>query len=148
MIFTQKELSPQLSEQLKDYVYDLIGYIFFVYKELPCGFPEYIYQEALATIFSENEVPFKKEFKYHPFFKGKTLKSFFKMDFLVMRSKGNIIIECKAIEKIGERERHQLFSYLTGTQFPIGILVNFSTYPKAEIEKYYFDKNDGTITPF
>lgn len=148
MIFTQKELSPQLKEQLKDYVYDLIGYMFNVYKELPCGFPEYIYQEAIAIILTEKEVPFIKEFKYHPVFKGKTFKSFFKMDFLVKRSKGNIIIECKAIDKIGEKERHQLFSYLCGTQFPIGILVNFSTYPKAEIEKYYFDKNDETITPF
>ena len=54
----------------------------------------------------------------------------------------------KAIEEIGERERHQLFSYLIGTQFPIGILVNFASYPKAEIEKYYYDRKDGTITPF
>ena len=37
---------------------------------------------------------------------------------------------------------------MIGTGFPIGILVNFSTYPKAQIEKYYLDKEDGTITPF
>lgn len=67
---------------------------------------------------------------------------------MLERSRGNIIIECKAIEEIGERERHQLFSYLIGTQFPIGILVNFASYPKAEIEKYYYDRKDGTITPF
>ena len=148
MIFTSKDLSPQMREQLKKYVYDVIGYLFKVYKELPCGFPEYMYQEALEIILSENHVPHKKEFIFHPVFYEKTLSSYFKLDFMLERSKGNIIIECKAIETLGEWERHQLFSYLCGTQFPIGILVNFSSYPKAEIEKYYYDKNDGTITPF
>ena len=148
MIFTQKELPSELRNHLKEYVYDVIGYLFKVYKELPCGLPEYIYQEALDVILSENEVPHKKEFIFHPVFREKMLSSFFKMDFLLERSDGNIIVECKAIEKIGERERHQHFSYLSTSQFPIGILVNFSTYPRAEIEKYYYDINDATITPF
>ena len=148
MIFTQKELAPKLKEQLKDYVYDVIGYLFNVYKDLPCGYPEYIYQEVLAMVFSENGVAFQKEYIHHPVVKGTTLSSFLKMDFMLERSRGNIIIECKAIEEIGERERHQLFSYLIGTQFPIGILVNFASYPKAEIEKYYYDRKDGSITPF
>lgn len=148
MFFTQKELSPQLKDQLKEYVYDVIGYLFKVYKELPCGFPEYMYQEAIGIVLSENGVPYNKEYCFHPYFNGKPLASYFKMDFMLERARGNIIIECKAVEQLGERERHQLFSYMCGSQFPIGILVNFSTYPKAEIEKYYYDKTDGTITPF
>ena len=148
MIFKQKELEPQLRNKLKESVYDVIGCLFNVYKELPCGYPEYIYQEALDIILSENGIPHKKEPIFHPAFKGKMLSSYFKMDFLLERGSGNVIIECKAIDKIGEKERQQLFSYLSGTQYPIGILVNFSTYPKAEVEKYFYDKNDGTITPF
>ena len=148
MIFTKKELSLHLKEQLKEYVYDIIGYLFIVYKELPCRYPEYVYQEALGIIFSENGIPHKKEFYFHPVFKGKPLASYIKMDYMLERNRGNIIIECKAIDSIGEKERHQLFTYLSGTQFPIGILVNFSAYPKVEIEKYYYDKNDRTITPF
>ena len=76
MIFTQKELPPQLKERLKEYVYDIIGYLFCVYKELPCGFPEYIYQEALDIVLSENGISHKKEYYFHPVFKGKTLSSF------------------------------------------------------------------------
>ena len=148
MLFTQKELSPSKRERLKDYVYDIIGYLFEVYKELPCGLPEYIYQEALEIVFTENDVLHKREFAFYPQFRGKQLNSYFKFDFLLERSKGNIIIECKAVENLGEKERHQLFSYMSGSQFPIGILVNFSTYPRAEIEKYYYDKDDDTITPF
>ena len=120
MLFRQKELSPQLKERLKEYVYDVIGHLFKVYKELPCGFPEYIYQDALGIEFTENSVPFKKEYIFHPLFRGKPLMSYFKMDFMLERSRGNIIIECKAIDEIGEKERHQLFSYMSGSQFPIG----------------------------
>ena len=76
MIFTQKELPSELRNHLKEYVYDVIGYLFKVYKELPCGLPEYIYQEALDVILSENEVPHKKEFIFHPVFREKMLSSF------------------------------------------------------------------------
>lgn len=148
MIFEKKYLPETLVKQLKQYVYDVIDYLFTVYKELPCAFPEYIYQEALDITLKEKGVPHQKEFLFHPLFNGKPLNSYFRMDFVVERDRGNIIIECKAIDSIGDKERHQLFSYMIGTGFPIGILVNFSTYPKVQIEKYYFDKKDNTISPF
>ena len=141
-------VESDFTNQLKKYVYDIVGLLQEVYKQLPCGMPEYIYQEALATILEENHIDPHKEFKYHPLFHGKKLKSFLKMDMMVERERGNIIIECKAREFIGERERQQLFSYMVGTTFPIGILVNFGSYPQATIEKYYLDNNNKTITPF
>ena len=131
MIFAKKELSSQLVGQLKAYTHDIVGVLFDVYKHLPCGFPEYVYQEALKLTFEERDIPFEKEFVYHPSFKGHQLESYFKMDFMLPGERGNVIIECKAIEKLGERERCQLFSYMVGTHFPIGILVNFSSYPKV-----------------
>ena len=148
MLFRKKELSPTLVEQMKDYVHDIIGLLIEVHKKLPCGFPEYIYQEALEITLNNNDIAHHKEFIYHPTFDDKQLNSYLRMDFMIERNMGNIIIECKAIEQLGEKERYQLFSYMIGTSFPIGILVNFATYPKAQIEKYYFDKTDGTITPF
>ena len=98
MIFERKNLPEALVKQLKNYVYDIINHLFTVYKKLPCGFPEYIYQEALGITLKENEVPYQKEFQYHPLFNGKPLNAYFKMDFIVERERGNIIIECKAIE--------------------------------------------------
>ena len=148
MYFTKKKLPTKIIDQLKNYVHDIIGHLFAVYKNLPCGFPEYIYQDALNVTLSENGVPYKKEYRHYPEFNGKKLESYLKMDFMIERERGNIIIECKAIESLGDIERRQLFSYMVGTQFPIGILVNFGSYPMAQVEKYYFDKQDGTITPF
>ena len=148
MIFINKELPIPLRDRLKQSVCDVVGCLFKVYKNLPCGFPEYIYQEALDIILTEHGISHKKEYVFHPVFRNKPLLSFFKLDFMIECEEGNIIIECKAVESIGDKERHQLFSYLIGTRFPIGIIVNFSSYPKAEIEKYYYDANDNTITPF
>ena len=149
MILKQKEqLDPKVKEDLKKYVYDVVGYIMEVYKGLPCGLPEYIYQEALAKKLLKNGIDPHKEYIHHPVFEGEMLESYLKMDFMVERERGNIIVETKAIESLGAHERQQLFSYMIGTGFPIGILVNFATYPKAQIEKYYFDKRDMTITYF
>jgi len=144
----RKNIEPSLKKELKDYVFDIVGHLYSVYNELPCSLPEYIYQEALAITFTENDINFNKEYKHHPFYHGKELNSHLRMDMMVEREKGNIIVECKSIESIGEKERHQLFSYMIGTMFPIGILANFGAYPKIEIEKYYLDKNNYTIIPF
>lgn len=149
MIYNQKEqLDPQLKSQLQEYVYDIVGYIQEVYKELPNGMPEYIYQEALGCVLDDAKLKPEKEYCHHPLFKGKPLKSYLKMDFMVPRSRGNIIIECKAIEKLTSKEYQQLFSYMLGTGFPIGILVNFHSYPRVQIHKFYYDRSDHTITAF
>ena len=67
---------------------------------------------------------------------------------MVERADGNIIVEAKAIEELTKKERAQLFGYMVGTGYPYGLLVNFSTYPKPTVERYYFDKGDMTLTAF
>ncbi len=37
-----------LHQALKDYVYDIVGYVMNECKQLPCGLPEYIYQETFV----------------------------------------------------------------------------------------------------
>ena len=149
MIFNQKEyFDSNLKAQLQKYVYDVVGLIQDVYKELPNGMPEYVYQEALARVFEDADIKVDKEYKHHPVFRGKPLESFIKMDLVIPRKRGNIIIECKAVEKLTNKEYQQLFSYMHGTGFPIGILVNFHSYPRVQIHKFYYDRSDNTITTF
>ena len=66
-------LDPELKAQLQKYVYDIVGVIQDVYKELPIGMPEYIYQEALGVAFSEAGIPAWKEHRHHPVYKGHSL---------------------------------------------------------------------------
>ena len=135
MIIKRKDfLDAALKKNLQDNVYDIVGVIHKVYNALPNGMPEYIYQEALGIALEQSGIDTIKEYRHHPVFMDRTLESYLKMDFMVERELGNIVVEAKAIEKLTGHERSQLFSYLIGTGFPIGILVNFATYPKPKIE--------------
>lgn len=149
MLINQKEaFDPQLKKQLQDYIYDIIGIIHDVHNEMPQGMPEYLYQEALSIALDQAGIKAKKEYLHHPIFRGKELEAYLKMDLMVPRQRGNVIIECKALEKLTSKEYQQLFSYMLGTEFPIGILVNFHAYPKVTIHKFYYDRSDNTITSF
>lgn len=132
--------------RLKRYVYDIISCLQYVHNDLGPALPEYVYQEALAYLIGKQIVKPLREYQYNPVFDGKILNSFVKMDLVVPMPSGNVIIECKSISKLSERERFQTFGYLRATNFPFAILVNFGTWPKAEIERYYW--NNGIIRAF
>lgn len=152
MILHHKNLNPDFRNQLIEHTYRLIGCMHTVCNELPSGLPEYLYQEALGEVL-DAEFPrlVHKEYEHHPNFRGHTMKSFIRMDYMVERPDaelGNVIIECKAIKDISDHERQQLFSYMIASGLRVGILVNFATYPKAQIERYYHDPEDMTISAY
>lgn len=136
---------PLKSELMKAY-YPIIGAIFEVYKTLGPGLPEYIYQEALMAELTNTGLPTHKEQEYHPMYKGHPLQAFLKMDFVVETSVGNVIIECKALTQLTEKEHYQTFGYLRGTGYPVALLVNFGTSPKVQLERFY--NNNGMIEVF
>ena len=133
-------------QELKDTCYGIIGCMQEVHNQLGAGLPEYIYQEALTTELEAAGYIVYKELEYHPLYKGKEMKAYLKMDLVVQSSIGRIIIECKALTQLTEREHYQTFGYLRGTGWPVAILVNFGVYPKAQIERYYM--NNGQIEVF
>ena len=109
-----------------------------VYRQLGAGLPEYIYQEALAKQMVKQGLTVHKEYPFHPEFNGEPLEAYLKMDLVVESAVGKIIVECKAITALGEKEHCQLFGYMRATRFPIGILVNFGTGRYAQIERYHY----------
>ena len=133
-------------KELIDACYGIIGCMQEVHNALGAGLPEYIYQEALSGELTESGFTVHKELEYHPLYKGKELKAYLKMDLVVESPIGNIIIECKALTQLTEREHYQTFGYLLGTGWPVAILVNFGSHPKAQIERYY--NNNGRIEVF
>jgi len=118
--------------------YEVVGCMHEVYKQLGPGLPEYIYQEALAKQFTLKGITFHKEQQYHPLFNGEPLEAYLKMDFVVESSIGNIIIECKALTQLTDKEHYQTFGYLRATKYPIAILVNFGSDLRAQIERFHF----------
>lgn len=132
--------------ELVQATYEVVGCLHEVYRQLGPGLPEYIYQEALAKLFTSKGIPFKKELEFHPLFMGEPLEAYLKMDLVVELPTGNIIIECKALTQLTEREHYQTFGYLRATQWPIAILVNFGADHRAQIERYHY--TNGAIQVF
>ena len=133
---------------LKDLMYPIIGAIYEVHKELGPGLNEYVYQEGLAMQLEEEGIPYEREREYTPIYHDRMMNAKYRLDFVC---KGQIIVECKAVEKLTVNHRAQLFNYMRLTKLPMGILVNFSL-KSAVIERYFFDtqKNeiisiDGTV---
>ena len=149
MLISKEQLSLSLKQSLIEYCYDIIGCMHHTYQSLSPGLPEPIYQESLLIALHNagyNEAV--REYHHFPVFEGHKLSSHIQLDIMVPKQGRNIVIECKAISKLGDKERLQLFGYLNATKFPVGILVNFGTYPKAEIERYYYNSQNNTIKAF
>ena len=129
--------------QLKDHIYDVVGAVHAVHKELGPGLNESCYQEGLQIELTHKQIPFKREISFHPTYQGSKMEAVFRLDFLC---KDDIIIECKSVPKLTADHRAQLFNYLRLLKLPCGILVNFL--PQfAEIERYFYDKERQLIVP-
>ena len=141
-----QQVAEPKRQQLVQASYDVIGCIHEVYKQLGGGLPEYIYQEALSKQLKTKGLTYHKEMRYHPLFNGEPLEAFIKMDLVVESSVGNIIVECKALTILTEKEHYQTFGYLRATGWPIAILVNFGADHRAQIERFSYD--NGTLYVF
>ncbi len=126
---------------LKEHVFDVLGAMRKVHEILGPGLNEYCYQEGLAIQFTRDKINFSKEMSFHPSYLGETMRTEFRIDFLC---KENIVVECKAVQKLSSEHRAQLFNYMRLLKMPCGVLVNF--YPTCyTIERYFFDKDINSI---
>jgi GxxExxY protein len=127
--------------ELKQHMYDVVGAIHDVHKELGAGLNEYCYQEGLQLQLEESGIPFQRELSFHPHYHGREMSAEYRVDFLC---KDNIIVECKAVTELIGNHRAQLFNYMRLLQFPCGILVNFA--PQfATIERYFLDTERNAV---
>ena len=112
--------------------YVIRGAVFEVYREMGCGFLEAVYQECLGREFNRRDIPFIAQQELRLTYKGEPLIQIYKPDFVCF---GKIIVELKAIKEIAPEHKAQLLNYLKATGLNLGLLVNFGSYPTAEIER-------------
>ncbi len=117
---------------LKNECYQIQGAIFEVYREMGCGFLEAIYQECLEQELSKRNIPFKAQQELKLSYKGKPLQQTYKPDLICY---DQIIVELKAVKEIGPEHKAQVINYLKASGIKLGLLVNFGTYPKADITR-------------
>ncbi len=116
----------------KDEVFAAIGAAIEVHRILGPGFLESVYAEALALELGRREIPFEREVSLRISYKGELLSKRFLADMVM---DGKLVVELKAIEKIGPVERAQIVNYLKAAGLKVGLLINFGSHPKLEWER-------------
>ena len=134
---------PEWLDELKQKCYTINGCCSTVHKELGPFLNEYMYQEALKILFDEQGISYQKEYSFGITYHGKRIEHRHYVDFLV---ENEIIVECKAVEKLCLEHRQQLWNYMRLTGKRIGILYNFLP-TNDQSEHYYLDEN-GTMYMF
>jgi GxxExxY protein len=99
----------------------IIGCCMNVHKILGSGFPEVIYQRALALEFLENQLAFEREKEMPIFYKGSHIGTR-RVDFLVA---GEVAVELKAVARLDDAHLAQGINYLEAYNLEVGLLINF-----------------------
>ncbi len=103
----------------------IIGAAFEVHKFLGNGFPEVIYQRALAYELGKCGLAFQREIEHEIFYKdliepiGKR-----RADFVVEEK---VLVELKAIIQLDDAHLAQALKYLKAYKLEVGLLINFSS---------------------
>lgn len=113
--------------------YLIRGAVFEVYKEMGCGFLEAVYQECLEVELSRRGVPFVAQQEIELMYKGEPLHQTYKLDLICYNK---IILELKAVKNIVPEHKAQVINYLKATNLELGLLINFGSHPKAQIERF------------
>ena len=104
-----------------------------VYGELGSGFDERVYQKAmevglrLAKVRYENQKVVELKFKDHYVGEGYP-------DLIINLNGVKLVVELKAVNKVGGKEENQTKSYMRILNIPYGLLINFQT-PSTDTEK-------------
>lgn len=109
----------------KDITEKIIGASFEVHKFLGNGFPEVIYQRALAYELTKFGLSFKREIEQQIFYKDLPEPiGTRRADFVV---EGKVLIEMKAISEITDVHYSQSLNYLKIYKLKVGLLINFGS---------------------
>lgn len=100
----------------------IIGAAMEVHSILGCGFLEAIYQEAMQIELAARGIRFVRQPGVQVEYKGQVLAKTYQPDLLVEQ---RVVVELKAIDRIGGIEESQLLNYLKGTGVQVGLLINF-----------------------
>jgi len=98
--------------------YAILGAAFEVHATLGNGFLEAVYQEALSIELTERNIPCSREVDLPIAYRNHTLKTAYRADFICF---DNVLVELKAISKLGDIEAAQVINYLKATGFEIGL---------------------------
>ncbi|MBI5835509.1 MAG: GxxExxY protein [Armatimonadetes bacterium] len=102
--------------------YAIIGAAFEVHRVLGSGFLEAVYQDALQIEYGIRGIPYDREVQLPVVYKEVQLPSSYRADFVCY---DEVIVETKALSKVGGIEESQVLNYLRATGYRRALLLNF-----------------------
>ena len=121
---------------------------FEAYNYYKSGMDELVYEAGLMVELQLNHKTVARQQEFPIYYKDIASEVKRKMDLVVYDEQlGHIVLELKAIDRIGEQQRYQLWSYMKLMNMHLGMLINFS--PKGVYyECYELMKKTGMCERF
>jgi GxxExxY protein len=116
----------------QDETYAVRGAAIEVHKQLGFGFLEAVYQEALEIELAQRGIPFESQKALSVTYKGQRLKKHYIADIVCI---DKFLVELKCVPKFTDVEKAQLLNYLAVTGMRVGLIINFGSRGKLEIER-------------
>lgn len=129
------DLADDASEFLyKDLSYVIRGICFDIRKELGLGHKEIVYQNAFEIELKKRNIAYEREKQFPVSYGGKKV-GIYQPDFVI---ENKVVIEFKSLPFIGKTEKKQIHTYLKGTNYKLGFLINFGG-SDISFERVIFD---------
>jgi GxxExxY protein len=100
----------------------IIGAAIEVHRSLGPGLTEIAYERALCLEFGARGIRFTRQVGLPVYYKG-TLIARHRPDLLVEE---RVVVEIKAVERLGRIHQSQMLTYLSITTFEVGLILNFN----------------------
>ena len=126
----QIRMKIRLDEHMEKLTERIIGSGFEVLNELGHGFPEVIYQKALAHELGQSGISVEQQVPFKVRYKGVLVGNYY-ADIVVDK---RVIIELKTVEKLVPAHVGQVLNYLRAGNLHVGLLLNFAK-PKLEYRR-------------
>lgn len=128
----------------RDTLFKLIARCSFLsYNFYHSGYDEITYEAGLKVELEMNQKKVHRQTEFPIYYKGIPSGVNRRMDLVVQdEDLGYVVLELKAIERVGEKQRTQLWSYMKLMNMHLGMLINFS--PKGVYyESYELNEETG-----
>jgi len=141
------DLLADYREKMRPFT-DIIGAAFESCNWYMKGMHEDVYEVGMRIELEKKGYIVHQQEEFPVYYKGELTNKKFRIDLAIETLRiGNIIIELKAINRVEDKQRHQLWSYMRLTNTQYGILINFS--PNGVYsECYEYDVITNSCTSF
>ncbi len=119
----------------------IIKAFYIVYNVLGYGFPEKVYERAMAIELRKMDLRVVCQQPIKVYYKDQVVGDFY-ADMLV---EDYIIVELKATRTLAKEDEAQVLNYLNATVYEVGLLLNFD--PKPQVKRKIFDNDRKKYHP-